>query len=63
MKHTLAQLGMLLLNHAFATTLTEIVPAFAAFMKMKSKRSANFQVENGKRIAKINNLKDYLWTV
>ena len=48
MKHTLAQLGMLLLNHAFATTLTEIVPAFAAFMKMKNKSKQKQTISRSK---------------
>ena len=61
MKNTLAQLDMLLVNRASATILPENVPAFTAFMKMKNERSANFQVENGLRIPKINKLKDYLW--
>ena len=39
---TLAKLDMLLVNHASATKLLETVPAFAAFMKMKKKRSASF---------------------
>ena len=60
MKNTLAQLDMLLVNHASATTLPEAVPAFAAFMKMGRERSANFYVENGKRTLKRNKLKDYL---
>ena len=48
---------MLLLNHASVATLPDSVPAFTAFMKMKNERSANFWVENRKRIPKINNLK------
>ena len=42
MKNTLAQLDMLLVNHASATILPETVPVFTAFMKMKKERSANF---------------------
>ena len=41
MRKTLAQLDMLLLNHASATILPETLPAFTAFMKMKKERSAN----------------------
>ena len=41
MRKTLAQLDMLLLNHASATILPETVPAFTAFMKTKKERSAN----------------------
>ena len=63
MRKTLAQLDILLLNHASATILPETVPAFTAFMKMKKERSANLQEENEKRIPKINKLKDYLWIV
>ena len=48
---------MLLLNHASVATLPDFVPAFTAFMKMQNERSANFWVENRKRIPKINNLK------
>ena len=48
-------MDMLLLNHA--VTLPGFVPAFITFMKMKNERSANFWVENRKRIPKINNLK------
>ena len=63
MKNTLAQVDMRLVNHASATALSETVPAFTVFMKIKNKRSGNFQMENGKRIPKISNLKDYLWIV
>ena len=56
-KNTLAQMDMLLLNHASVTTLPGFVPAFTTFMKMKNERSANFWVENRKRIPKINKLK------
>ena len=63
MRKTLAQLDMLLLNHASATILPETAPAFTASMKMKKERSANLQEENEKRISKINKLKDYLWIV
>ena len=49
-------MDMLLLNHA-VTTLPGFVPAFTTFMKMKNERSANFWVENRKRIPKINKLK------
>ena len=38
MKNTLAQLDMLLVNHASATALPETVPAFTAFMNMKKER-------------------------
>ena len=37
-ENTLAQLDMLLVNHASATTLPETVPAFTAFMNMKNER-------------------------
>ena len=63
MKNPLAKLCMLHVYHASATTLPETVPTFTAFMKMKNERSANFYVENGKRIPKINKLKDYLGIV
>ena len=62
-KNTLAQVDMRLVNHAFATALSETVPAFTVFMEMKNKRSGNFYMENGKRIPKTSNLKDYLWIV
>ena len=52
MKSTLAQLEMLLVNHLYTTILPETAPALTAFMKMKKERSANFLVENGKRIQK-----------
>ena len=42
MNNTLAQLDMLLANHASATILSETVPAFTAFMKIKKERSAKF---------------------
>ena len=48
---------MLLLNHASVATLPDSVPVFTVFMKMKNERSANFWVENRKKIPKINNLK------
>ena len=50
-------MDMLLLNHVSVTTLPGFVPAFTTFMKMKNERSANFWVENRKRISKINKLK------
>ena len=38
MKKALAQLDMLLVNHASATTLPETVPAFTVFMNVKKER-------------------------
>ena len=57
MKNTLTQLDILLVNHVSVTTLSETVPAFTAFMKMKNERSflrriSNFYVENGKEFQK-----------